>query len=299
MKAYYSQLDLFDLCEKASVDVPVIRSFGKEKLIVEHKQVQSNSSLFSRFKQVALAIYNSYEWTDRQLLKAAKILYPFIGYRTNVKTSSNKVVEAMFVSEEDQNKLGLFGKSDQTYCIPIYYKMADREYYRRFIVLSDAHQLKSDYTDVYYFRDKPFIRYSYMSKAYLLGFAYLISSIKADFHRTADTRNRMDFSELELRDLIKGLISGPRSNNYNFYDYAMTNANLVKEWQSDTAETFKLAQKVYKRTGSNEEVIEWSGYRDFKRAIDYLQKFLDSNFRLVPITKNTNKHGRIRTRAIF
>lgn len=170
MKAYYSQLDLFDLCEKASVDVPVIRSFGKEELIVEHKQVQSNSSLFSRFKQVALAIYNSYEWTDRQLLKAAKILYPFIGYRTNVKTSSNKVVEAMFVSEEDQNKLGLFGKSDQTYCIPIYYKMADREYYRRFIVLSDAHQLKSDYTDVLLFSRQAIYSLFLYVKSLFVGF---------------------------------------------------------------------------------------------------------------------------------
>ena len=124
------QLDLFNLPELDEI----IETHQQEKAIsIDPKLINKKADLFIKFKQIALAVYNSKEWTEDEILEAAETIYPYIGFRTNKYTSSNHVVRASWVSEKCQKDLGLLGKSSQTYCNPIYFKMARPEYYKRFL----------------------------------------------------------------------------------------------------------------------------------------------------------------------
>lgn len=288
----YEQLNLFDMVNaiaetpKQDNIIPLRNEAHLEVLHLDRKFYSAKANLYGKFKQLAMAIYSSYKWTDEQLLESAKIIYPYIGFRTNAKTSTNKVKDVIFVSDKKQQELGLFGKSDQTYCIPLYFRMQENEYYRRFLILSDASELYKHYTDTYYRKRKPFVRYSYISKAYLLGYAYLIQAIKSEFVRTKD-QHLMDFSEMELNDLIKGLISGDRSTNYAFYDYAITNAQTIKGWQKDVATNFTLEQDIYANLGDDKAILQWDGYRDFERLLAFVKNYLDDNFKVIPTTSLT------------
>ena len=189
------------------------------------------------------------------------------------------MVRASWVSEKSQKDLGLLGKSSQTYCNPIYFKMARPEYYKRFLILSDADSLKAHYTDTYYRKDKPFVRYTYMSEEYLVGYAYLINLLRKPI--VEDSKNRMDFATYEFDDLIKGLIAGNKSNNYNFYDYAMTHAEIKKKHDKEAEYDNQLLQETFVHLGRDGSNLSYDGYLDFTRLIAYIQKALDDNFQLV------------------
>ena len=270
------QLDLFNL----PVLDEIIESKQEEKVLsIDPKKINKNADLFIKFKQIALAVYNSKEWTEDEILEAAETIYPYIGFRTNKYTASNHVVRASWVSEKSQKDLGLLGKSSQTYCHPIYFKMARPEYYKRFLILSDADSLKAHYTDTYYRKDKPFVRYTYMSEEYLVGYAYLINLLRKPI--VEDSKNRMDFATYEFDDLIKGLIAGNKSNNYNFYDYAMTHAEIKKKRTKEAEYDNQLLQETFVHLGRDGSNLSYDGYLDFTRLIAYIQKALDDNFQLV------------------
>lgn len=281
----YEQLDLFDFQASENIDKPTLTSDdNRELLIAGLENYKRSESLYHNFRNTALSVYETYDWTDDELLQAAKDIYYFFGFRTNVQTSSNKVSKTLFVSEKKQRELGLFGKSDQTYCIPIYFKMERNEYYKRFLVLSDAKELVNHYTDTYYRTDKVFVRYTYLSKAFLLGFAYLIKAIEADFDKKDP--GKLGFSRSEMYDLFKGLIAGPRSNNYNFYDYVMQHSIESEKSNESVAEAIELLKTELFTTGKAgdkgvEQIAPWTGSLGFKRLINYVQDFLDKNYEIV------------------
>ena len=97
------QLDLFNL----PVLDEIIESKQEEKVLsIDPKKINKNADLFIKFKQIALAVYNSKEWTEDEILEAAETIYPYIGFRTNKYTASNHVVRASWVSEKSQKDLG-------------------------------------------------------------------------------------------------------------------------------------------------------------------------------------------------
>lgn len=273
---YSQQLDLFNLPNYDEVVEP----FQEKSVVsIDVKSINKDANLFTKFKQIAIAVYNSQEWNDEQILEAAETIYPYIGFRTNKYTSSNHVVRASWVSDKTQRDFGLVGKSSQTYCNPIYFNMAQSEYYRRFLILSDAESLESHYTDTYYRKDRPFIRYTYMSEDYLIGYAYLINLLRKQV--VENSKNRMDFATYEFDDLIKGLIAGNKSNNYNFYDYAVTHANIKKKWAKKTEYDAQLLQESFTHLGEDGSNMLYDGYLDFDRLITYVQKELDEKFELI------------------
>lgn len=273
------QLDLFDFFENANTlsrkaVTPETNSDGKLVLKLSNFKSRETTSLFRGFKQVAHAIYETYDWTDEQILEAAEQIYPFIGFKTNAQTYGNKVKEAIFVSDKDQKKLSLYGRSNQTYCIPIYFRMYNSEYYRRFLILSDSESLVSHYTDTYYRKDKPFVRYAYLSKADLLGYVYLMNDIINHIKNTDPAK--LGFSHNELHDLFKGLIAGNRASNYMFYDYCLQRTTDIKQWQSDVMSDLSMLQDALGFHGKDRHL--WDGYNDFKRMIDFVQDYLNKHY---------------------
>lgn len=271
------QLDLFDLLNSnkdATKNFAPRKLEGTTTLQLSNFKNRMSESLYHNFRQTAKAIYESYDWTDEQMLSAAELIYPYLGFRTNVQTSGNQVRKAIFVSDLDQRKLSLFGRSNQTYCIPIYFRMVNSEYYRRFLILSDSESLVSHYTDTYYRKDKPFLRYAYLSKAELLGSTYLINAIWDSIEGVNPAK--LGFSHSELHDLFKGLIAGNRASNYMFYDYCMQRSTVIKSWQSDIIHDFNMLQEEFGIKLEDREL--WDGFNDFKRMIDYVQNFLNNNF---------------------
>ena len=62
------QLDLFNL----PVLDEIIESKQEEKVLsIDPKKINKNADLFIKFKQIALAVYNSKEWTEDEILEAA------------------------------------------------------------------------------------------------------------------------------------------------------------------------------------------------------------------------------------
>lgn len=271
------QLDLFDLLNSnkaATKNFAPRKLEGTTTLQLSNFRNRLSESLYHNFHQTAQAIYESYDWTDEQILSAAQLIYPYLGFRTNVQTSGNQVRKAIFVSDLDQRKLGLFGRSNQTYCIPLYFRMENSEYYRRFLILSDSESLVSHYTDTYYRKDKPFVRYAYLSKAELLGSTYLINAIWNSIEDVDPAK--LGFSHSELHDLFKGLIAGNRANNYMFYDYCMQRSTAIKELHSNISHDFNMLQEEFGIKLEDRKL--WDGFNDFKRMIDYVQNFLNNNF---------------------
>ncbi len=275
-KNHIEQLELFSSL--------MAKTKQRKKLLVDRNQFDKSPTLFHKFKQLARVIYHSYLWDDEQILKAARILYPYIDFKTCASQKNRKVIETRFVSDKTQMKLKLFGKSDQTYCRSIYYKLEGNQYYKRFLILSDAKELVAHYTDTYYRCNKPFVRYSYISKEYLLGYAYLISNIKAKMYgKDAQWISLINF---ELKDVFKGLIAGTRSKNYAYYDYVLAHLNIADKRQQEIVRDYKLMQELYLSIGKENKLVRWNGLVSYKQLIDYIHNFLDSNFIVVPTKRS-------------
>lgn len=275
----YKQLDLFLNNEARVSFVPTMDSKQREILTANTKLSQKRTSLFSKFKNVAMSVYQTYEWDDEDLLEAARDIYIFIGFRTNVKTSTNQVEKALFISKKHQKLIGLFGKSDQSYCIPIYYSMVKKEVYQRFLVLSDSKSLANYYTDTYFKKRNKNIRYAYLSKEYLLGYSYIINAIIDDFSKKDP--GKLGFSSSVLYEILKGLISGPRANDYMYYDYAITNTQSLRRMQNEAQDKIRFFEANSSLVPKGEEPFILSRYLDYKKALDYIKSFLNKHYSLV------------------
>lgn len=275
----YQQLDLF-LRNNTRVSFgPKMDSKKREVLKANTKTSQKRTTLFSKFKKVAISVYQTYKWDDEDLLEAAKNIYIFIGFRTNVKTSTNQVDRALFISKKYQKLIGLFGKSDQNYCIPIYYSMTNKEVYQRFLVLSDSKSLTNYYTDTYFKKLNKNIRFAYLSKEYLLGYSYIINAIIADFNEKDP--GKLGFSSSVLYEILKGLISGPRANNYMYYDYATTNTQILRKMQCKAQDKVRFFETNSSLVPNGEKPLILDRYLDYKKALDYIKDFLDEHYSLV------------------
>lgn len=72
----YEQLNLFDMVNaiaetpKQDNIIPLRNEAHLEVLHLNRKFYSAKANLYGKFKQLAMAIYSSYKWTDEQLLES-------------------------------------------------------------------------------------------------------------------------------------------------------------------------------------------------------------------------------------
>lgn len=268
---HYEQMDIFDFLNQnnsselstVTITKPVENSTNKDSAKITPESLSSlmkkkygiskvgklvikpTDDVYTIFKKTAMYIYKNRDWTNIEMIEAADILYPFLGF-VNFSTKTTPIskpisVISQFIPKDDIFKLHLQGskRASYNYVLGFGEYKPNKNHVQHYLIVTDDYSYTSKTTVLYTIRGNNYYDFTFISKPLLLGYSKLVADITNQF-RCDDEKRRP--AEIDLANLLKGLISGKKSNSYLNYERIHQNyfQNLSQEDINHYIDVLKL-----------------------------------------------------------
>lgn len=267
----YTQLDLFSdsfqIPESMSKPVGesiIFKKYGISKVSNLSKLEQdSHTDSWSLFHQISQFISLNGDWTWRDYLEAAKVVYPYLGFVTAVNDSTvfytTPVKDTVSLSSEETQDLGLLAGRYSTYNYAIKLVLEKYNGKRHYLVLTDDFSKLEQMGTIFSYKDSNY-NFTYISKGLLIGFSKLIKDILNEASGVDEINPR------RLWELLGGLCSGKRSVNYLRYQ-RYNDSTWMKP------ESLELAMVFAQKYGH-----KFSDLNDGPRTFQFIKSYLDKTY---------------------
>lgn len=275
-KTKYSQIDLFT--GQTVIQIPTAKEDKKRNYDRYHltslrntnKLVgTSESQLWTAFHKLAGFIYDNGEWSWITYQKAAQYLYPFLGFKLPTKPEGVLADPTKFVKSvktlpyEDIKDTYFHASNDSKYSYTFKYVMNKNDRMNHHLILSSDYKQLWHSGTIYYLKHDRQSDFTFVSKSILIGAYQILKDLLKEFRNTKG----MDY--WTVFNIIKGLISGPRSQGHLLYN------KYVLQSQSFSADSLELFKHYSRLSGTDSSFDYNSPYRSKKFVSDYILKVIN------------------------
>ena len=233
--------------------------------------IKPTDDVYTIFKKTAMYIYKNRNWNNIEMIEAADILYPFLGFTdfSNQTTPISKPVSVIsqFIPKEDILKLHLQGSKRASYNYVLGFGQFEptKKHAQHYLIVTDDYAYASKTTVLYTIRGNKSYDFTFIGKPLLLGYSKLVADIMNQFRRDEDKKRP---TELDLANLLKGLISGKKSNAY--LNYERIHQNYFQDLSQEDIEHYI-------------DVLKLSGILNYKKdtSYPYVEDYLKETYNMV------------------